>query len=121
MVTPPSPGADPDSDMEQEALLTKLAQEGGVELQNYLLLQAISDSLEESSFITDYDSNMTPAQLKAGRSNPDNWISPTSYRHLPADERKKWDQACKDEINGLKKQNVFEVVDLPRGHKPISC
>ena len=111
----------PDDD--EEALLSKLVQEGGVGLQNFLLSQAISQQSDEIefSFIHDEDSNTPVAVLEAKRNNPSNWSSPASYCHLLADEKKKWDEACKEEIDGLKKRKVFEVVVLPKGCTPIKC
>ncbi|KIK61078.1 hypothetical protein GYMLUDRAFT_243758 [Collybiopsis luxurians FD-317 M1] len=84
---PPNTDVDMDN---ADALLSQLVQEGEVDLQNYLL----SHSLDLSAMINDLDrQDHTPSE----------WTSRRHYQHLPPKERKEWDQACKDEIDGLKK------------------
>jgi hypothetical protein len=39
---------------------------------------------------------------------------------LPLDQQKEWKIACQNELDILKKHNVLEIVDLPRGRKVIS-
>ena len=49
---------------------------------------------------------------------------PNHYRNnkdVPDWEVKKWDEACKEEIKGLKERHVFEEVKLPPGRKAIGC
>ena len=94
-----------------KALLSELVQEGGVDLQNYLL----SHLLDPSAMIDDLD------RQAMGLNDPSQWTSKHHFKHLPPKECKEWDQACKDELDGLKKQKVFEEVTLPEGHKPIKC
>jgi hypothetical protein len=38
---------------------------------------------------------------------------------LPADVRKKWIEACLEELKALQKRGVYELVDLPKGHRAI--
>jgi len=36
-------------------------------------------------------------------------------------DAKHWDKAIKTELNSIKKNNTWTLVDLPKGAKPISC
>ena len=56
-----------------------------------------------------------------GSNNPSHWTSRKHYQHLPPKEHKEWDQACNEEIEGLKKRSVYEEVKLPEGQKPVQC
>lgn len=40
---------------------------------------------------------------------------------LPEKERAQWQAAMDDEINSLKTNKVWELVELPREEKPITC
>ncbi|KAL0399935.1 UNVERIFIED_CONTAM: Retrovirus-related Pol polyprotein from transposon TNT 1-94 [Sesamum radiatum] len=46
-------------------------------------------------------------------------MEPHSY--LQAKGKKEWEQAMKDELTTLKKNNKWSIVDLPKGKKAIGC
>ena len=110
----PMPPAPRDNDMDEEMDLLSMIKEGGVKLQNFLLAQSIPYSVNSVDFdIHNYLSNF-----------PDAWSIPNHYRNnkdVPDWEAKKWDEACKEEIKGLKEQHVFKEVKLPQGCKAIGC
>ena len=79
----------------EETWLANIAQEGGVDLLNYLLMKAIPDSEE---------------------------VVPVHYKDifkLPEEQQKQWLDACREEIEALRKRGVYELVDLPKGRKAI--
>ncbi|KAF7785108.1 hypothetical protein Agabi119p4_1273 [Agaricus bisporus var. burnettii] len=69
-----------------------LVQEGGVGLNNFLfeIVKAID----------------TPNKFR-------------NLQQLPATEKKCWLDACLEELKALKKRNVYELVDLPKGRRAI--
>jgi hypothetical protein len=85
-----------------EDMMAQMAQEGGVSLINFLMQKAVP--LHEGN---------TP--------------SPTSVREwsfhdilkLPKKEQEEWKTACQDKLEALKRQEVFEITDLPKGCKII--
>jgi hypothetical protein len=81
-----------------DALLARLCQEGGVELQNLLVPKAVSPTASEK----------TPKKWK--------------YRDiatLPQAELEEWRTACNEELEALRKRNVYDLVERPRGRKVI--
>ena len=38
---------------------------------------------------------------------------------FPKETQEEWKPACHEELEALRRQNVFEVTDLPKGHKII--
>ena len=40
---------------------------------------------------------------------------------LPEDARKKWKTACLEELESLRKREVFKLTDLPTGRKTVGC
>ena len=82
--------------------MAQMAQEGGVSFINFLMQKAIP--MHEGN---------TP--------------SPTSVREwsfsdilkLPKREQEEWKAACQDELEVLKRREVFEITNLPKGHKII--
>jgi len=77
----------------------KLAMEGGA-LWEYLLTKAIShDELPDPMNVRD-------------------WTSKDIDR-LPVDDRREWRNAQFEELEALKKRDVYELSDLPPGHKAI--
>jgi Reverse transcriptase (RNA-dependent DNA polymerase) len=40
---------------------------------------------------------------------------------LPKAMQEEWKIACKEELEALYRHNVFELTDLPQGHKTIGC
>ena len=108
--TPPShrhePVPGPSSDQpapsdESEAQMASLCQEGGVELINFLMSQAVPNS-----------------ELLPNKSNVREW----TYRNimkLPTGEQKEWKDACREELKSLHKRKVFDLVDRPANRKVI--
>ena len=86
---------------DQEAHMLKLAQEGGVRFMNYLLAKAIPphDKLPNNINVRDWTFH--------------------DILQLPAAEQKEWKNACHEELESLRKRNVFELVKLPPGRKAI--
>ena len=41
--------------------------------------------------------------------------------HIPEAAQKEWKAACNEEMESLDKHDVFELTDLPKGHKTIGC
>ena len=41
--------------------------------------------------------------------------------HFPEAARKEWKAACYEEMESLDKHDVFELTNLPKGHKTIGC
>ena len=41
--------------------------------------------------------------------------------HFPEAAQKEWKAACYEEMESLNKHDVFELTDLPKGHKTIGC
>ena len=75
--------------------------EGGVQWINELLSKAISD----------HDSLPDPAYVR-------DWTAKDLDR-LPADQQKEWRQAQFEELEALRKRNVYELTELPPGRKAI--
>lgn len=96
-----SEGAAP-HESDNESLLARLCQEGGVGLINHLLAKAVPPDNEE-------------------------FPKPTSYREwslcdiacLPEAVQKDWRQACRDELEALHKWQVYELADRPIGRNVI--
>ena len=81
--------------------VAKLAQEGGVGLINYLLNQAIP-----------------PNESLPDPDNVRNWTYKDILR-MPKAQQELWKQACREELEALRRRNVFEVVSLPQERKAI--
>jgi hypothetical protein len=69
-----------------------LLREGGVKLNNFLFKLA--------------NKIQTPVQFR-------------DLNQLPAEMRKKWIDACLEELKALQKRGVYELVDLPKGRRTI--
>jgi Reverse transcriptase (RNA-dependent DNA polymerase) len=41
--------------------------------------------------------------------------------HLPKAAQEEWKIACKEELEMLRRRNIFKLTDLPKGHKTIGC
>ena len=35
--------------------------------------------------------------------------------------QEEWNTACKEKLEALHQRNIFELTDLPKGHKTIGC
>jgi Reverse transcriptase (RNA-dependent DNA polymerase) len=40
---------------------------------------------------------------------------------LPKAAQEEWKIACKEELEALRRHNIFKLTDLPKGHKTIDC
>ena len=79
--------------------LAEQALEGGVGL-THLLMKAIP-----------------PVKVR-----PSNNIREWTYKdilRLPEDEQREWKRACEEELEALRRRNVFELVDRPEGHRVL--
>ena len=88
-------------DDDEDSLSAKMCREGGTEAINFLLTKAIS-----------------PTAMVSTEKTPKEW----SYRDLARlnpQELELWRAACNEELDALKKHNVYELVDRPTGRKII--
>ncbi|TFK37113.1 hypothetical protein BDQ12DRAFT_753808 [Crucibulum laeve] len=74
--------------------VSKMAQEGGVSFINYLINQAIPPNDD------------VPQQFQ-------------DILRLPTAQKEEWLNACRKELEALRKRQVFELCDLPQGRKAI--
>jgi hypothetical protein len=88
-----------------EEHLAKLAQEGGTDFINYLLAHAIPD--------VDADNLSLP-----NMSSPREWTFRDILR-MPKNEREEWKKACNEELESLRRRQVFELTELPQGRKAV--
>jgi hypothetical protein len=92
---------DSEDEVDQQ-LLTRLAQEGGVKFQDYLLAKAVPP----------YDLGSLDT------SNIREWTFRDILR-MPKELQEEWKQVCCEELASLCKCKVFELVDPPKGRKVI--
>src|SRR6266853_6537919 len=97
---PESEDLQTDSEGDVDELL-RLAREGGVEFLNQLLAKAVPPDLE------------TP-----DTANVREWTFRDIIK-MPKDAQKEWKQACRKELDSLRRREVFELVDPPKGRKVI--
>ena len=98
----PTTPSDTDAPLDDEqAQLLRLAQEEGVRFMNYLLAKAVP-----------------PHNLLPDTSNVREWTFRDILR-MPTAQQKEWKDACREELEALRKRNVFEMVNLPPGRKAI--
>ena len=90
-----------DAPPDTESQLATLAQEGGVGLINYLLANAVADD-----------------QPLSNTSSPREWTF-CDILHMLSELQKEWKNACAEELESLRKRQVFELTELPLGHKAI--
>ena len=65
----------------------------------------------------DYVTFITEAEMDAGKSN-----DPTSYNEaINSDQSSEWNKAMIDELDSMKKNDVWDLVELPNGAKPVGC
>src|ERR1700753_1011293 len=92
------PSSDEEEPESEESSLVRLCREGGVGLQNFLISKAI----------TPMSMDRTPKQ----------W----HYRDLaklPKPELEEWRTTCKEELDALRRRDVFELVQRPKGRKVV--
>ena len=94
---PPEPSED-----EVDDLLSRLAQEGGVKFLDHLLAKAVPSA------------DLEPLDT----SNVREWTYKDIMR-MPAAQQKEWKTACREELEALRRRNVFELVNPPKGRKII--
>ena len=85
---------EPSSGSEEVELVARLAQEGGVHFQHFLVSKAVSPNAEDSS--------------------PKEW----TYRDLlklPKERLDEWKAACKRELDALNRRHIFDLVERPKG------
>jgi hypothetical protein len=87
----------PMTGMDDVGYISKIAQEGGVDLMRWLLAKAIKPSITK---------DQVPIQFH-------------DIACLPAQQQAEWKRACRDELEVLKKRQVYKIVDLPHGRKAI--
>ena len=86
--------------------LTKMVQDGGADLINFLIRAAVSSADAKGKI---------PKVSK---------VREWQYRdlmRLPKAVREEWKTACKEELEALCRHNVFKLTDLPKGCKTIGC
>lgn len=102
---PSNPNVDKDWDMSgSDANLTRITQEGGVSLMNFLLSKAVEDSKTEIGSTSNLMTNSSDPK-------PDNvreWTYHDIMR-LPPDQRKPWIDACHEELKSLRERQVFSL------------
>ena len=89
---------EPSSGSEEAELIARLAQEGGVHFQHFLVSKVISPNAEDSS--------------------PKEW----TYRDLlklPRERLNGWKAACEWELDALNRWHIFDLVERPKGQKVI--
>ena len=82
--------------------LARLSQEGGVAFMNFQLAAAVPP--HESSLPS--PSNVREWQLK-------------DISRMKPQDQKEWRHVCHEELDSLRKREVFELVDLPKGRKTV--
>jgi Reverse transcriptase (RNA-dependent DNA polymerase) len=101
----PSPSGTP-SKPSKSAGLTKMVQDGGAGLINFLLRAAVSSA----------DAKGKIPEVSKVRE----WHF-RDLMHWPKAMQEKWKIACKEELEALCWCNVFKLTDLPKGRKTIGC
>ena len=87
--------------------MANISQEGGAKLIYYLLSAAIQSS--------DRAGGDLPSV-----SNVCEWHY-QDLMHFPEAAWKEWKAACYEEMESPDKRDVFELTNLPKGHKTIGC
>ena len=85
-------------DNDEDAALARLCWEGGVKFQAFLISKAVSPTPMDKS--------------------PREW----KYRdiaNLPKAELEEWRTACDQELEALRRHQVYDLIEHPRGHKVI--
>ena len=90
----------PESEDEVDDMIEKLAHEGGVQFVNHLLAKAVP-----------LDDSLPPDNIRE-------WTYKDILRMKP-DEQKEWKAACREELEALRRRDVFKLVDPPKGRKII--
>ena len=83
--------------------VAELCREGGAYLIQYLISKAIPPDDEGE---------------KASPLNVREWTF-RDIAVLPKDERKEWFNACREELEALRRRDVYDLVDRPKGRKVV--
>jgi hypothetical protein len=83
-----------------------MVQEGGAGLIKFLLRAAVSSADAKGKI-----PNVTKVREWHFR----------DLMHLPNAAQEEWKFACKEELEALRRRNIFKLTDLPKGHKTIGC
>ena len=76
-----------------------------------------SQRTKRSAFSNDYY-----VYLREGKYDIGEEVDPTTYREaLNSDKANEWLIAMRDEMQSMSNNDVWELVDLPKGYKPIRC
>ena len=86
---------------DEQVLVLKLAQEGGVRFMNFLLAKAVP-----------------PHNELPNTSDIRKWTFRDILR-MPTAQQKEWKHACREELESLQKRKVYELCELPPGRKAI--
>ena len=92
-------------------IMAKMVQEGGAELFHLLLKKAAVPIRSPSS---------KPSREVPDVCNVREWL----YRDLmclPKDAQEKWKTTCLEELESLRKREVFKLTNLPEGRKTMGC
>jgi hypothetical protein len=84
----------------------QMFQDGGAKLINFLLRAAVSSADAKEKIPDVYK------------------VREWHYRdlmRLPKATQEEWKIACKEELEALRRHNIFKLTDLPKGHKTIGC
>ena len=80
------------------------------------LLRRSSRSKRPTNF-DDYVTYLTEAEMDAGK-----FTDPTSYNEaINSDQSSEWSKAMIEELDSMKKNDVWDLVELPNGVKPVGC
>ena len=90
----------PESEGEVDDIL-RLQREGGVKYLDYLLAKAVPNDLESPS----------TARVRE-------WTFRDILK-MPSESQREWKAACREELDSLRKREVFELVDPPKDRKII--
>ena len=65
----------------------------------------------------DFTTYLNEADLDIGKCN-----DPTSYNEaVNSDHSSQWNKAMIDELDSMSKNDVWQLVELPKGIKPVGC
>ena len=84
--------------------MARMAQEGGVDLIHFLLAKAVSPT--DATQILPSPNSVREWQFR-------------DILKFPKEIQEEWKTACRKELEALRRRNVFEVTDLPKGRKII--
>ena len=76
-----------------------------------------SQRSRQPKFFDDYITYLNETNLDIGNGN-----DPVTYSDaITCDQSTNWNEAMTDELNSMKKNDVWELAELPKGYKPVGC